>query len=1027
MAYKEYKAPYSGGSGRIDFVLNISTLKTDIVKNKTTERAKIYMDVKDASSQYHNLYGTEVYLKIHDHEIKKSVNFDARTTGKKILIDEFDTDFEHDSAGKCEFGFEAHHYSGVDLGNAEITGTFVADTIPRKTTITSFTVSKRSETALTFNWETADTIDYLWYSTNNGSSWNGYNTSDETSGSFVVSGLSHNTTYNCKIRVRRKDSQLTTDSDKVSQTTYKVPTQSLNSKTENKIVMNWSCDSTVDYVWYSINNGSSWIGIWSGSATSGSYTITGLKAGTTYSVKTRIRRKDTQLASDSTTASIKTYSNVTQTYVSKTVNGISMSWSLDTQADHIWYSIDNGSTWKDVGTVDSTKGTYKITGLSPNTTYKIVTKARRKATQTLSQTSALSITTYQIATLTSAGGFIIGKDLTVQYSNPSGGTIALGIFEGDGSASLVGYRAVSGNQYTFKFTSTEINNFYNYVPNSLKGNVRVYIRTTSNGVNYLNYRAVTITVDSAINKPTFTNFTYEDTHPTMIKATGNNQILIKDNSNVKISVPVANKAVAKNGASIIKYRFVSGNTTREVAYSSTAEVSTKIDEITVPTIKVSAIDSRGLETTVTKTAPWKAYWKPIYDKEIVQREDGVGTTVFFDISGQYWNANFGAKDNRIQNARYRYKARTSTNSTEWSDWIVIMTSIARGSGRFSTNSDSFLPSSDNGSTPLVFTLGVQYDIQFQVVDEIGQGPIVEAVLNSGLSGIDIVQNPNGTYSVGINKIVDSSVALDINGSVWARVQSSPNDLILRAYREDTGADICLNAAPSGYQGVYSRNFGKWLIRLNPNGDIEIGNGPTTILNGDIMLPDGKGVIQGELPTFDGNLNAVDDTKTFYCTGASNTPTGQNGYCKTSIYAPTYKLQEYFNATENRSFARIMNGGTWEDWAEQVTVEQGSNSNGDYIKFSNGLMICLLDITVTNQAISSAYGSLFQGTRGWTFPMPFVRKPTVNCSCFKWGSGASWGTVSAISNTAATLRGIDVLSRATGTATIIQATAIGYWR
>ena len=114
-------------------------------------------------------------------------------------------------------------YSNHDLSGSD---TFTLDTIPRYTSITSFTVSNitgnNGLTQLKFNWETADTIDYLWYSTNNGSNWTGYDVTDGTSGNFNVSNLSYNTSYDCKIRVRRKDSQLTTDSSKVTKSTYDI-------------------------------------------------------------------------------------------------------------------------------------------------------------------------------------------------------------------------------------------------------------------------------------------------------------------------------------------------------------------------------------------------------------------------------------------------------------------------------------------------------------------------------------------------------------------------------------------------------------------------------------------------------------------------------------------------------------------------------------------------------------------------------------------------------------------------------------
>lgn len=88
---------------------------------------------------------------------------------------------------------------------------------------------------------------------------------------------------------------------------YPTSNQSLNTKTETSITMNWSSDSTCDYVWYSINGGSSWTAVGSTNATSGSYTISGLAAGTTYSIVTRVRRKTSQLTKDSAALSVATY------------------------------------------------------------------------------------------------------------------------------------------------------------------------------------------------------------------------------------------------------------------------------------------------------------------------------------------------------------------------------------------------------------------------------------------------------------------------------------------------------------------------------------------------------------------------------------------------------------------------------------------------------------------------------------------------------------------------------------------------
>lgn len=107
--------------------------------------------------------------------------------------------------------------------------------------------------------------------------------------------------------------QLGTISGSGSMTLTKIPryataNQSLVSKTETTITMNWSSNATIDYIWYSTNNGSSWTGINNPDGVNGSYTINGLSAGTTYQIKTRVRRKDNQLLTISSALGVDTYS-----------------------------------------------------------------------------------------------------------------------------------------------------------------------------------------------------------------------------------------------------------------------------------------------------------------------------------------------------------------------------------------------------------------------------------------------------------------------------------------------------------------------------------------------------------------------------------------------------------------------------------------------------------------------------------------------------------------------------------------------
>ena len=135
-------------------------------------------------------------------------------------------------------------------------------------------------------------------------------------GSKTVNGIQHNANGSKSIvlggRFTTSSSYITGGS--VSKTValqtipqYATITQTLSSKTETSITMKWSTDQTVDYVWYSRDNGSTWNAIGSANATTGTYTITGLSVGTTYQIKTRVRNKSSQLTSDSSASSIATY------------------------------------------------------------------------------------------------------------------------------------------------------------------------------------------------------------------------------------------------------------------------------------------------------------------------------------------------------------------------------------------------------------------------------------------------------------------------------------------------------------------------------------------------------------------------------------------------------------------------------------------------------------------------------------------------------------------------------------------------
>lgn len=157
--------------------------------------------------------GETVYSKSTDYRIELWNGTSVASGTKRIY---------HDSVGKKKFSASAEagiYYYAVNCSGS---GSWDLTQIPRYTSITSFSVSNISGadglTKVKFNWSASDTCDYAWYSKDNGTSWSSLPSDN------IVSGLSPNTSYNFKLRVRRKDSQLTTDSGTVTKSTYNIAT-----------------------------------------------------------------------------------------------------------------------------------------------------------------------------------------------------------------------------------------------------------------------------------------------------------------------------------------------------------------------------------------------------------------------------------------------------------------------------------------------------------------------------------------------------------------------------------------------------------------------------------------------------------------------------------------------------------------------------------------------------------------------------------------------------------------------------------
>ena len=403
---------------------------------------------------------------------------------------------------------------------------------------------------------------------------------------------------------------------------------------------------------------------------------------------------------------IPRYATVNQSLNTKTTTSIKMNWSSDSTIDYIWYSKDGGSNWTAVGSVNGTSGSYTITGLSYNTSYSIKTRVRRKDSQLTTDSGATSITTFDIARISEAPNVNIGSAHTIKWSNPSGESLKLKLCKTDGTT-VIDYGIVTGTSKTVTPTAATI---YALTPNSNSITLRYVLSTGSVGSSS---KDSVFTVASGSSNPTFSAFTYADVNSTTTALTGNNQIIVKGYSNVVGTITTANKAVAKNSATMKKYQMTIGSKSKESTYSSSATVnvpsSGSLTGADGATIEMYALDSRGNSTKVTKTATLKDYSAIKIASLTATRTGGVGTETTLKFSAKYWNQSFGSVTNDITTCYYKYKQTTASSYTTGTTTLTYSKSNGTVSG-------SVVIAGSEGASG--FKTTNSYDIQLIIGDKL---------------------------------------------------------------------------------------------------------------------------------------------------------------------------------------------------------------------------------------------------------------------------------------------------------------------
>lgn len=332
----------------------------------------------------------------------------------------------------------------------------------------------------------------------------------------------------------------------------------------------------------------------------------------------------------STTVNLDTiprYATVTTSSTAKTETSATIQWTADATCDYVWYKVGSGS-WTAVGSVNATTGSYTVSGLSANTAYSISTRVRRKDSQLNTDSSAVSVTTYNYPYATTMPNFTIGDSVTIKFYNPLSRSITFYVIAN--GTQIANSYTTSSTSYSGINASSSKSQLYATIPNVKSASYNI---KTVYGSSEITKTGGTFSIKESECTPAITNLTYQDTNSSVTNITGDNQLIVNGKSTVRYT---ASGLSAKNSATIssVKLAVNGSNYTLTVSGTSATGGNATISSGSNVTATATITDSRGLKATKSVTVTMADYGLPS-GIITMRRQDGFYSSTSIKCDAQY--------------------------------------------------------------------------------------------------------------------------------------------------------------------------------------------------------------------------------------------------------------------------------------------------------------------------------------------------------------------------------------------------------
>ena len=470
------------------------------------------------------------------------------------------------------------------------------------------------------------------------------------------------------------------------------------------------------------------------------------------------------------------------------------------------YLNDNRQHTDNPGIVSGKSGTFTYTGmnssdasipsvstLKPGTSYDLKLEVRRADSNLWTTSSKYSFTTIPIATIINDSiDFIIGNNLTFNFQdyNNNKSFIALDIQKVDGTWEenvIKTDEIIQQESYTWNLSSYS-SILYSKMITRNSANIRIRCGTTIDGTVYSNTILGEMKVDVLTSKPIFSDYTYGNTIVEINNVLGSVIHMPENYGNMQVQISVANKAIPKNQATILKYIATITNSddnvilTKEAIYSEESQININFGSIPMVDlykINIYAVDSRGNKSsTISKPFTIIPYHIPYITIDL-KRENNYEENTFINLKVVYSKMIVnGVIKNLIKSIKYRYAESGSVYGDTYAS-IPIPNYISQN-----TN-DSLITYSNNTFVNLNDESKKTFNFEFIITDVIGTYTVTIPV-DQGIPLMFI----GDTGYVSVGKLPDwknnskfqvaTDISAEYSGKIWNILQSLSNSIIVSA-------------------------------------------------------------------------------------------------------------------------------------------------------------------------------------------------------------------------------------------------------